>query len=67
MHRRILYTLEYMYSKYVRGENTPEFAEYLGYLSAEELYPDFKPIAFREFLEELLDGKAHRPYPVLSL
>jgi hypothetical protein len=56
-----------MYSKYVRGNNTPEYAEYLGYLSAAELYPDFKPIAFRGFLEELLDGKAHRPYPVLSL
>jgi hypothetical protein len=67
MHRMMLYTLEYSYSKYVRGDNTPEFAKSLGYLDANELYPDFKPITFKDFVKELLNGKAHRPYPALSL
>jgi hypothetical protein len=67
MHRMILYGYEYMYSKYVRGDNTPAYAKYLGYLSATELYPQFKPISFRDFLVELLEGKAHRPYPAINL
>lgn len=54
---------QYKYSKYIRGDNSPEMAKYLGYLDAGELYPDFKPIKFREYLKELLDGKARKPYP----
>ncbi len=67
MHRGILYAYQYMYSKFVRGDNTPEYAKYLGYLSGTELYPQFQPIAFRDFLKDLLEGKAHRPYPGLNL
>ncbi|KAK6988687.1 glycoside hydrolase [Favolaschia claudopus] len=52
-----LYHAGYLNSKYVRGDNTPEYARYLGYVDAGELYPDFKPIKFRAFLEELLEGK----------
>lgn len=47
---------QYAYSKFVRGDNTPEFAEYLGYLNWKDLYPDFKPRAFSEYVDELLEG-----------
>jgi len=57
-----VYVPQYVYSKYIRKDNTPEYAKYLGYLDAGELYPDFKPIRFRDFVVELLDGKITRPY-----
>jgi hypothetical protein len=53
---------EYQNSKYLRGDNSPENAKYLGYIDATELYPDFKPIKFEQYLTELLAGKAIRPY-----
>ncbi|KAJ7982981.1 hypothetical protein DFH06DRAFT_978420 [Mycena polygramma] len=53
---------DYRYSKYVRGDNTPAYAAYLGYLNAKELYPDFEARGFDEFARELLDGKLERPY-----
>jgi hypothetical protein len=58
---------EYKYSKYVRGDNTPACATYLGYLDARELYPDFQPKGFREFAREVLDGRIERPYKHLVL
>jgi hypothetical protein len=58
---------EYGVSKYVRGDNTPENAEYLGYIDARKLYPDFKPISFENFLRELADGQGSRPYPECKL
>ncbi|KAJ7755232.1 hypothetical protein B0H16DRAFT_1417967 [Mycena metata] len=58
---------DYSYSKYVRGDNTPEYAKYLGYLDATELYPDFRPMKFAEFARELLDGKMEKIYPNLVL
>ncbi|KAF7373835.1 Glycoside hydrolase [Mycena sanguinolenta] len=53
---------EYEYSKYVRGDNTPEYAKYLGYLDARELYPEFQPMSFKAFVAELLEGKGEMPY-----
>ncbi|KAF7330996.1 Glycoside hydrolase [Mycena venus] len=53
---------DYHYSKYVRGDNTPKYATYLGYFDARALYPDFKPKEFRAFARELLDGKIEQPY-----
>ncbi|KAF7342394.1 Glycoside hydrolase [Mycena venus] len=53
---------EYEFSKYVRADNTPEYAKYLGYLDARDLYPKFKPKTFREFLGELFEGKVEKPY-----
>jgi hypothetical protein len=53
---------EYNVSKYVRGDNTPEYAEYLGYIDARQLYPDFKPVSFENFLREVAEGKGMRPY-----
>lgn len=57
---------EYDYSKYVRMDNRPEYAKYLGYLDARELYPEFKPKTFRDFVVDLLDGKVQRPYSGLG-
>ncbi|KAK7053834.1 glycoside hydrolase [Favolaschia claudopus] len=58
---------DYKYSMYVRGDNTPEHGKYLGYLDARELYPDFKPRGFKEFVKELLDGKLEKMYGDLRL
>lgn len=52
---------DYMYSMYVRGDNQVEYAKYLGYLDAKELFPDFHPITYTEFLGDLLDGKIEKP------
>jgi hypothetical protein len=46
----------------IRGDNTPEYAEYLGYLSGKDLYPDFKFTRFEEYVQEVLDGKAKGVY-----
>ncbi|KAJ7488600.1 hypothetical protein B0H11DRAFT_1913080 [Mycena galericulata] len=62
MARLMSFSGDYDYSKYVRGDNTPAYATYLGYLDARELYPDFQPRRFREFIVELLDGKVEKPY-----
>ncbi|KAJ7286373.1 hypothetical protein C8J57DRAFT_1446898 [Mycena rebaudengoi] len=58
---------DYTYSKYVRADNTPEYAAYLGYLDVRDLYPDFTPRSFRQFVGELLEGKASaaKLYPAL--
>jgi hypothetical protein len=54
--------LQYDVSGYVREDNTPENAKYLGYLDAKELYPDFKPISLKSFLTELFAGQGVKPY-----
>lgn len=46
----------YMYTRGIRGDNTPARAEYLGYLLAQDLYPDFKPKKVEEYVRELIDG-----------
>jgi len=58
----VLHTSQYARSKYIRMDNRPEYAKYLGYLDARELYPDFKPKSLKEFVTDLLDGKVKRPY-----
>ncbi|KAJ6565188.1 hypothetical protein DFH09DRAFT_1363828 [Mycena vulgaris] len=57
---------DYNYSKYVRGDNTPAYAAYLGYLDARELYPDYQPRTFKAFVAEVLEGKAVILYPALD-
>lgn len=54
--------LNYYLSWGIRGDNTPEYAKFLGYLNAQELYPDFKPRTFEAFVQELLSGKADKVY-----
>ena len=62
MNRVMVYTVQYAYSKYVRRDNTPEYAKYLGYLDARELYTDITPKTLGDFVVDLLDGKLVRPY-----
>ena len=62
-----LRSTEYVYSKFVRGDNTLANAKYLGYLDGRELYPDFQPIKFADYFKELLEGKIERPYKERSM
>jgi hypothetical protein len=52
----------YLPSKYLRGDNTPKSAEYLGYISARKLYPDFRYETFGDFVDKLLEGVIKKPY-----
>lgn len=54
--------LQYHHSMYVRKDNTPENAKYLGYLDTRELYPDFKTRSFENLVKEVLDGKGKKIY-----
>ncbi|KAL4967748.1 aromatic alcohol reductase [Aspergillus stella-maris] len=56
------YLAEYQLSWGIRGDNTPEYAKYLGYLSAKELYPDFVPVSFKEYLTSVYNGEAKGIY-----
>ncbi|KAF7309254.1 Glycoside hydrolase [Mycena indigotica] len=60
--QQMSYGPDYHFSMHVRSDNTPENAAYLGYLDAGTLYPEWKPITFRDYLREVLDGKATKPY-----
>ncbi|KAI8272741.1 hypothetical protein K4K60_011908 [Colletotrichum sp. SAR11_57] len=52
-----LSVLQYRKSWGLRGDNTPEYARYLGYQIGKELYPDLTGKPFEEFCQEALDGK----------
>ena len=53
---------QYLISMGIRGDNTPEYAKYLGYLTSKDLYPDMNFIKFEDYVRELLDGKATPVY-----
>lgn len=57
-----VYSMQYLYSMGIRGDNTPEYAQYLGYLDANQLYPDTEKTSLQSFLQEVLDGKAVSAY-----
>jgi len=59
-----LHGYEYKRSWGIRGDNTPEYAKFLGYLTSKELYPDFEFVGFEEYLKEVLAGSTHEIYPV---
>jgi hypothetical protein len=60
--RFLLAAAQYAITKYVRADNTPENAEYLGYIDARKLLPDFKYRTFGELLDDLMAGGVRRPY-----
>jgi hypothetical protein len=62
MKRIALFVAQYQHSKYVRQDNSPAYADYLGYINTRELYPDFQPTTFRDFFEEVLAGKGRKVY-----
>ncbi|KAM0351002.1 hypothetical protein ACHAPU_002780 [Fusarium lateritium] len=49
------YQFAYQKSYDIVGENTPEFARYLGYQLGKDLYPDLKGISFEDFFKETLE------------
>ncbi|KAH8652985.1 hypothetical protein BGZ61DRAFT_374385 [Ilyonectria robusta] len=53
---------QYWNSMGIRGENTPEFAHFLGYLDGKNLYPDFEGISLETCCREILEGKAAGVY-----
>ncbi|RBA11094.1 isoflavone reductase family protein [Fusarium proliferatum] len=54
---------QYRYSCSVRLDNTPEHAQYLGYLDGKTLYPDLECKSVREFVREVVSGERdHRIY-----
>lgn len=55
-------TYEYWLSWGVRGDNTPEYARYLGYLVAKDLYPDLNGRTLEAYCQEVLEGKADKVY-----
>ncbi|OJJ48425.1 hypothetical protein ASPZODRAFT_61614 [Penicilliopsis zonata CBS 506.65] len=56
------YIAEYQLSWGIRGDNNPEYAKYLGYLTSKDLYPDFKHSDFKEYLEMVCQGTAKGIY-----
>lgn len=54
--------LEYWMSWGVRGDNTLEKAEYLGYVLAKDLYPDLKGQSLEDFIKDVLNGKVKKAY-----
>lgn len=65
--RFLLAAAQYPITKYVRGDNTPENARYLGYVDANELFPDFEYVRYAEFVDDLMEGKIRRPYPGINV
>ncbi|CEI67571.1 unnamed protein product [Fusarium venenatum] len=45
----------YQKSYDIMGENTPEYARYLGYQIGKDLYPDMERISFEDFFKETLE------------
>ena len=54
--------LEYYYSSFIDGDNSPEGAKSLGYTLATDLYPDMKPTSFRDFFRDIMAKKRRTPY-----
>ncbi|KAI3534784.1 hypothetical protein CABS03_07848 [Colletotrichum abscissum] len=56
------FCLEYYYSSFIDGDNSPDGVSRLGYLLAADLYPDFQPASFQDFLLEVFKGDIWIPY-----
>ncbi|RTE73284.1 hypothetical protein BHE90_012290 [Fusarium euwallaceae] len=53
--------LEYVFSAWARGDNQPDKADFLGYLNAKDLYPDFQAISLEETVTEALKNGGVNP------
>ncbi|KAF4456518.1 hypothetical protein F53441_1350 [Fusarium austroafricanum] len=53
---------QYLYCEWFRQDNLPECAKYLGYLSTKDLYPDFEPIKYMDYVDEVIQGKGKSIY-----
>ncbi|KAH9216150.1 hypothetical protein DL95DRAFT_460444 [Leptodontidium sp. 2 PMI_412] len=54
--------MAYNYSLWIRGDNTPAKARDLGYLVANDMYPDIKGTSLEDYVKSLLDGNIGRIY-----
>ncbi|WAO84840.1 NmrA domain-containing protein [Fusarium falciforme] len=54
--------LQYWYSCCVRGDNTPENAQYLGYLLVKDLYPEFVGTTLETYARDVLEGRGRKVY-----
>ncbi|KAK7697745.1 hypothetical protein SLS64_013219 [Diaporthe eres] len=54
--------LEYYYSSFIDGDNSPEGAKGLGYVLAADIYPHMKPTSFRDFFQDIMAKKRRVPY-----
>lgn len=46
----------------IRGDNQPEYAKYLGYVTSKELYPDFDFTPFEHYAKLAVEGNAKPIY-----
>lgn len=53
---------QYLDTIWLRGDNLPKTAAYLGYLDGKELYPNVQTRNHADFIEELVAGKARAMY-----
>jgi hypothetical protein len=53
---------QYVRSIYIRGDNTPERANELGYLTSKELWPKMEFVKYEDFLKDVVDGRAEPVY-----
>lgn len=54
--------LQYLNSRYIRGDNSPEYARFLGYLDAKDLYPELKGNTLEAYCQDVLNGTARGVY-----
>ena len=46
----------------IRGDNTPENAKFLGYVTSQELWPEMEFLGYEDYLKEVIEGKAATVY-----
>lgn len=56
------FSSDYSLSMHYYGDNQPEYAKYLGYLTSKELYPDYEYIPLERYIQEVLAGTAAAVY-----
>jgi uncharacterized protein YbjT (DUF2867 family) len=53
---------QYALSWGVRGDNTPEVAKRLGYVTSKELWPEMEFVGYADFLKDVVEGKGEPVY-----
>jgi len=57
-----IFMSQYKRSLFIRGDDTPEHAKYLGYLDGKELYPDVEVEGLETFMKRMLNGEIETIY-----
>lgn len=53
---------QYVLSWGIRGDNTPEKAKELGYVTSKELWPEMEFVKYEDFLQDVVEGRAKPVY-----